>query len=103
MKTTKQKFNSGWYGGVKLLTTYNELEKQFGKPTYDGSGDGKVNYEWVLETELGEVITIYDWKEYRDFGKDENIWWHIGVTGPTNKTNLMNELKEHFATVKEDR
>jgi hypothetical protein len=38
----------------------------------------KVQNEWVCETENGDVFTIYDWKEYRTYGDDEMIEWHIG-------------------------
>ena len=38
----------------------------------------KVQNEWICETEDGDVFTIYDWKEYREYGDDEIIEWHIG-------------------------
>jgi hypothetical protein len=38
----------------------------------------KVQNEWICETEGGHVFAIYDWKEYREYGDDEIIEWHIG-------------------------
>jgi hypothetical protein len=31
-----------------------------------------------LENEDEEIITIYDWKMYREVGIDEEIEWNIG-------------------------
>jgi hypothetical protein len=48
--------------------TYNMLVDFLGEPTFlpEDSGDGKVNFQWVIEfeTENGglKVFTIYDWK-----------------------------------------
>ena len=43
------------------------------------TGEGKVNFEWDMETEDGVVFTIYDWKEGRPLRKYEMIEWHIGA------------------------
>ena len=58
-------------------TTYADLVEAFGKPL-SGSGDGKVNSEWIIKFANGEVATIYDWKEYRSISETEKISWHIG-------------------------
>jgi hypothetical protein len=31
-----------------------------------------------METESGEVFTVYDWKYYRPLGEEEMVEWHIG-------------------------
>jgi len=50
-----------------------------GKPDWvDETPEDKVQNEWCCETENGDVFTIYDWKEYRTYGDDEMIEWHIG-------------------------
>ena len=109
MKKLNHTHHSGCYADIKVLTTYNEITRQFGEPTVIGSGDDKVQYTWDFKTENGVHFYMYDWKEYDGFGNDENIWWHIGrVFGknawkPGDYKNVVNELKEHFATVKEDR
>jgi hypothetical protein len=55
-----------------------------------GTINDKVKNEWICETENGDVFTIYDWKEYRVYGDDEMIEWHIGgysgkVTGQAQR------------------
>jgi hypothetical protein len=47
----------------------------FGRPI-NGSGDGKVNSEWIIKFTNGEVATIYDYKEPITPTDDYN--WHIG-------------------------
>jgi hypothetical protein len=51
-----------------------------------------------LENEDEEIITIYDWKMYREVGLDEEIEWYIGGHNKqsTEKTkeeilNLLNK------------
>jgi len=59
--------------------TPNQLKKILGEPVYEeNTGDSKVNFEWELETNNGDVFTVYDYKEYRPIGMDEKIKWHIG-------------------------
>lgn len=76
--------------------TYDDLVDTFGQPTFlpEDSGDGKVNYEWVIEYETEEngvqLFTIYDWKVDADWSKEntgkENqdlrygggSKWHVG-------------------------
>tara|TARA_B100000035_G_scaffold205877_1_gene176031 strand:+ start:50 stop:520 length:471 start_codon:yes stop_codon:yes gene_type:complete len=76
--------------------TYNDLVDYFGNPTFlpEDSGDGKVNFEWVVEYETEEngiqLFTIYDWKtESAEWSKEntgtleqKDEWfgsrWHVG-------------------------
>ena len=60
----------------------NELESCFGAPHNEAedseiADDSKVQYEWWFDID-GTVVTIYDYKEYRDVPEDEPILWHIG-------------------------
>ena len=54
-------------GGTQLQgyidTTYDSLVAAFGEPTL-GSGDGKVQAEWIIVFDDGTVATVYDWKHY---------------------------------------
>lgn len=65
--------------GYLKNVNYSELERIFGKPTYNhnihGEGDGKVRFEWDFRLN-GSIITIYDWKEVAP--RDEIIEWQIG-------------------------
>jgi hypothetical protein len=59
-----------------------ELESCFGIPHNELEGsdipeDHKVQYEWWFNID-GTVVSIYDYKEYRDVDEDEPILWHIG-------------------------
>jgi len=72
--------NIGCVGYMKY--TRRELESCFGTPHNELEGsdipeDPKVQYEWWFNID-GAVVSIYDYKEYRDVDEDEPILWHIG-------------------------
>lgn len=83
-------FGGSLKGYLKYGITYNDLVDMFGQPTFvpEDSGDGKVNYEWVIEMETEEngiqEFTIYDWKV--DAG------WSIDNTG------TLDQSKEWFGS-----
>ena len=79
MKLSKKNSSGTSFHGITINATYNELVKAIGKPQYTSTPDDKSQYDWVCETENGTVFTVYDWKEYRNFGDDEKIEWHIGA------------------------
>jgi hypothetical protein len=79
MKRTTKSSDGTSFHNVTIKTTINELVRVLGGPTYQGNdGEDKVNIEWVCETENGDVVTIYDWKEYRVLELDEKIEFHLG-------------------------
>lgn len=87
-------FGTSLKGYLSYGITYNDLVDFLDEPTFlpEDSGDGKVNYEWVVEFEGDngiEVFTIYDWKVDADWSKintgkieQANEWfgsrWHVG-------------------------
>jgi len=76
---TQDATNGTSFFGHEVYTTVNDLIKVCGEPSYDGNdGQDKVNFEWNMELENGDVFTIYDWKEYRSISKNEPIEFHIG-------------------------
>ena len=76
--TTKSEEGTSFYGDA-FRASVSDLRKILGLPKFENNnGEEKTNFDWVMETELGEVITIYDWKEYRALDEDELIDWHIG-------------------------
>jgi len=77
MKQTNQDTNGTSFHSTIINATVNQLSEICGEPE-TGQFEDKVTHEWVLETDEGEVFTIYDWKEYRQIEDDENIEWHIG-------------------------
>jgi len=86
MAKTTNKSNCGTsFHNVTIQASVEQLKKILGEPTYeDNTGEDKVNFEWVCELEkglsdeVGQVFTIYDWKEYREIDETEIIKWHIG-------------------------
>ena len=67
------------FHGTVIKTTVNKLIEKVGEPQYNvNNGDDKINFDWICETSLGGVFTIYDWKEYRILDLNEEIEFHIG-------------------------
>jgi dihydrofolate synthase/folylpolyglutamate synthase len=62
----------------------------------DNTGEYKTNFEWEMETEDGDVFTIYDWKEYRPLGYDEMIVWHIGGHSKEITDKALQELLNNY-------
>ena len=62
-----------------IRTTLSELRQVLGNPQIEGNdGEDKTNIDYVCENNLGDVFTIYDWKEYRPISENEVIEFHIG-------------------------
>jgi len=78
-KQTNQSANGTSFHSATINASVNQLINTFGEPTWQhNTGEDKVNFEWVLETDEGDVFTLYDWKEGRPLSSDETIEWHIG-------------------------
>jgi hypothetical protein len=92
-KTSKDVFGTGFHLST-VRASVNELTKIIGEPTYESNdGEDKVNIEWELEDDNGDVVTIYDWKEYRKIGYDEQIEWHIGGMSKNITDNAKREIE----------
>jgi hypothetical protein len=87
MKNKKPKIvvtnNTESANGTSLVgyvsTTYDALKEKLGDPIDVRSGDGKVSCKWILESDDGTIMTIYDWKM-----EETPKWkykWHIGGKG----------------------
>ena len=78
-KHTSNSSSGTSFFGVTFKATPQQLTQLFPNSFYSqNDGSDKTNFDFVLETEDGNVFTIYDWKEYRPLAKDEIIEWHIG-------------------------
>jgi hypothetical protein len=79
MKKTTKSVNGTSFHNVVFHATPWHLMRAIGDPDYmQNGGEDKVNMEWDMETEDGNVFTIYDWKEYRELSLYEMVEWHIG-------------------------
>ena len=94
LKSTNKEVNGTSFHNSTVRASVNELIKVIGEPTYVvNDGEDKVNIEWELEDDNGNVITIYDWKEYRKIGYDEKINWYIGGKNKDITDNAKGEIE----------
>lgn len=84
--------NGTSFHGQTFRASINEIAQACGEPNEYGDPRDKVQYEWNMETESGAVFTIYDWKEYRQYGKDTTIEWHIGAHNEEDAKSGLREL-----------
>jgi len=97
-KLTNKGTNGTSFHDVTIKTTLSKLIDVLGEPQcFQNDGSDKTNVDFECETEDGDVFTIYDWKEYRPIGLNEQIEFHIGggnkdVTYQA-KRELQNQLK----------
>lgn len=98
MRNTNLSANGTSFHGDTVRATVTELTAVCGEPPHVGDSSEKSQYDWTMETENGQVFTIYDWKEYRNFGKDEVLEWHIGAhdsnTASKGATELYSAVEE---------
>ena len=80
------------FHGVTIRATVEQLTNAFGEPDDKNTGEDRVNFVWDMETEDGEVFTIYDWKEYRVLKSDEIVTWHIGAKSKSDSNVAEREL-----------
>ena len=92
-KKTYKSADGTSFHGTTIRATVNQLISAFGEPSDDSNtGEDKVNFEWDMETEDGEVFTIYDWKEYRMIDVDEYVIWHIGAKDKSTSNTAEDEI-----------
>ena len=92
-KKTYQSTDFTSFHGITIRASVEQLTKAFGDPSIvDNTGDDKVNFEWEMETDEGEVFTIYDWKEGRPLQRDQYVTWHIGSKSKSVSNDAEREL-----------
>jgi len=75
-----------------LNVSLEKLIKLLGHPSIVGSGDNKVQVEWVYHKEDGKVaFSIYDYKSNTPIHNIRN--WHVGSKSMYSE-NLLVELKK---------
>ena len=91
-KKTYQITDGTSFYGITIRASVDQLTKAFGEPENNNTGEDKVNFVWDMETDEGEVFTIYDWKEYRVLRSDEIVTWHIGAKSKSDSNIAEREL-----------
>lgn len=70
----------------KIMASYNDLERMFGEPAYEGIGD-KVTTEWIIEYQVSDgdgerkygTFTLYDWCFARNLHDNYAVTqWNVG-------------------------
>ena len=93
MKKTEKSRNETSFYNTTITTTVNELIRVLGDPDEDSNtGEDKVNFEWICERENGDIVTIYDWKEYRMIDINEEIEFHLGGHNQLSTFNGKEDL-----------
>jgi hypothetical protein len=97
-KQTRKNAAGTSFHDTTIIATPQQLIDLFPN-SYHEQNDGrdKTNFDFTLETESGEVFTIYDWKEYRPLDMNERVTWHIGAK---NKEISMKGAAEVCAMLK---
>jgi hypothetical protein len=91
-KKTYKNVTGTSFHDVTFKATVNQLTKAFGEPDDNNTGEDKVNFVWDMETDEGDVFTIYDWKHYRKLDLDEVIEWHIGSFSRMISWDALDEI-----------
>ena len=91
-KKTYQITDGTSFYGITIRASVDQLTKAFGEPENNNTGEDKVNFVWDMETDEGEVFTIYDWKEYRVLRSDEIVTWHIGAKSKSVSNDAEREI-----------
>jgi hypothetical protein len=92
--TTKGVYGTSFHG-TTVRATVGQLEEILGEPVYDlNDGKDKTNYEWNMETNAGQVFTVYDWKEYQPLEDGLEYEWHIGGRDASVTMQALSEIEE---------
>ena len=98
MQRTFRSIGGTSFHNTTIKCSVSTLTKVLGEPDYSGNdGEDKVNFEWNMETDNGDVFTVYDWKEYRSLNENEMIQWHIGGTDRTITEQAAREIRNAIA------
>ena len=83
--------NETSYSNVYLILNLNRLLELLGNPSIIGSGDNKIQIEWVYYENKNKAFTIYDYKSNTPIHNIRN--WHVGSKSMYSE-NLLVELKK---------
>ncbi len=102
MKQTTKTSNGSSFHGIVIEATLEQLVHILGSPRYShNDGKDKVNFDWIMENEDGEVFTVYDWKTYRPLETDEMVVWHIGGHSEQVTQKAVEEIVESLSLMED--
>ena len=103
MKATSKNTSGTSFHDTTIKCSVATLRKVLGEPEYEtNDGEDKINFEWTMETDSGDVFTVYDWKEYRTLSESDMIEWHIGGYNRTATEQAKSEIREAIARSQAD-
>jgi hypothetical protein len=91
---------NGTCGQGFIETTFDELVAKFGKPMEEGFDVIKSDAEWHIQWDDGEIGTIYNWKNGRNYlGSDgletwEITEWNIGGSSSAVVSRIKSIVRE---------
>jgi hypothetical protein len=98
MKATSKDTSGTSFHDTTIKCSTTTLRKVLGEPEYESNdGEDKINFEWMLETDSGDVFTVYDCKEYRTLSESDMIEWHIGGFNQKVTEQAKSEIREAIA------
>jgi hypothetical protein len=98
MQKTLQSMDGTSFHNTTIKCSVSTLIKVLGEPDCAmNDGEDKVNFEWYMETDNGDVFTVYDWKEYRSLNENEMIQWHIGGENRNVTEQAAREIRDAIA------
>lgn len=103
MKKTNKSISGTSFHDSIVTATVDQLIHVLGQPDDDSNtGEDKVNFEWYMELESGEVFTVYDYKEYRMLRTDEQVEWHIGGFDQATTDEAARQICEAILSSREN-
>jgi len=103
MKKTNKRVSGTSFHDSIVTASVDQLIQVLGEPNEDSNtGQDKVNFEWEMELESGEVFTVYDWKEYRMLRTDEMIEWHIGGFNGTVTDLAAEQINQALSSLRDN-
>lgn len=103
MKKTNKSISGTSFHDSIVTATVDQLIHVLGQPDDDSNtGEDKVNFEWYMELESGEVFTVYDYKEYRMLRTDEQVEWHIGGHDQATTDEAARQICEAILSSREN-
>ena len=100
MKQTDKSADGTSFHNHTFTATVDDLRNVLGQPKFESNdGEDKNNFDWIMETEDGEVFTVYDWKEYRQLDENEDIEWHIGGRSGLTTGKALSEITKALDSI----